>query len=709
MRAMDAQELIWRSRHMVRARMPAAPKASNAAALRSGSLSEDWADALASFRNGVDRPVFLDRARAQAISSQHPRYVAEVVDAANRAADLTIWFPGYPEVTLPRPLDWNYDPITNIRYPTIPSGRIDYRTLPGDVAWNWRLNRLQHLPWLAQAWLFTGDEHYAQTAFEHLDSWIEQNPPGRGVAWSGSFEAGLRAIAICVALQGFRDASELTPERFRRIVGVLAEIAHRCWPDRSLYSSANNHLIGEMAGLAVVAIMFPELRKAALWERRAIRTLSDEASRQVLPDGMSAEQSICYQMFTAELLHLVTVLLVDRDGSAPDQLVDTLARSSSFLGAVLGDGDPAPRYGDDDEGFALRLGSQSARNLQDHLGIMAASGFGTADITAGADSVDAQWFRALAAAAPAAPATSSSAPAHPPSFFAPEGGLVVLRQASRRITMDVGFLGYLSTAAHGHADALSVTVSEDGQYLIGDPGTGSFYGDPAWRTAARSTRAHATVCVDGQDQSVAAGRYLWTQHARVTTLGVDLDAGVVDARHDGYARLRGEVVHRRWLIAPRAHTMQLVVDLITGTGRHSCEQNWPLHPSLDIESTADGHLLSRAGLAVARLHYAASLPVTVDAVRGDEQANTGWWSDPAAGRSPAWWLSAHCSGELPAVMVTLIAPADGVAVEDLSVALSETAIEVQWTEDGRGRNTTVDVTRSATVATDSSVPGGSSL
>jgi len=44
----------------------------------------------------------------------------------------------------------------------------------------------------------------------------------------------------------------------------------------------------------------------------------------------------------------------------------------------------------------------------------------------------------------------------PASLFAPHGGLVVLRTTARRLTMDVGPLGYLSTAAHGHADALAV-------------------------------------------------------------------------------------------------------------------------------------------------------------------------------------------------------------------------------------------------------------
>ena len=64
--------------------------------------------------------------------------------------------------------------------------------------------------------------------------------------------------------------------------------------------------------------------------------------------------------------------------------------------------------------------------------------------------------------------------------------------------MDVGPLGYLSIAAHGHADALAVTLSAEGRELIVDPGTASYYGNPAWRTVHRGTRVHPTVCVDGR-------------------------------------------------------------------------------------------------------------------------------------------------------------------------------------------------------------------
>ncbi|WP_163746737.1 heparinase II/III family protein [Mycolicibacterium helvum] len=644
--------------------------------------------------------MLLDRERAESIAANHREHVSTLLAAADAATNLSFQFFGYPRVQLVHPVDWNHDPISDLRWPSNASRRFARQKLASDVKWIWELNRLQHLPLLAQAWLFTGDARYSTAAFDQLDSWIDQNPTGQGIAWCGAFEAGIRAISIAIALQGLREAPELTPERFQRIVGVLGASANRCWHGRSLFSSANNHLIGEMAGLAVVAMMFPEFRDAKRWERQAIQTLSAEAPKQLLADGAGSEQAISYQMFTVELLHLVAVLAAERgDDGAPDPIVEAIERSSFFLASLIEGGDPAPRYGDDDGGFALRLGVQPVRTIRDHLGIVAGSGWGPGGATASCDNLDAQWYRAASRSAsnPLSPRHSELA-VEGASFVAPHGGLAVLRDSAIRTMMDIGPLGYLSIAAHGHADALAVTVSADGEDIISDPGTGSYHGHADWRAVMRGTRAHSTVCVDGQDQSVSGGPFLWSEHARVTIRGISLENGVVDAQHDGYKRLAGGVVHRRWLISPPGERARLVVDLLTGTGRHTCSQNWPLHPAIDVETNRAGHLLSRRGAPVMQLLYAASAATFIDGVFGDSERNWGWWSDRLERRTPTWWLSASCDTDLPLAMVTLMTPTDGIVTEGLSVQMSEGLLEIGWEEDGRARSTTVSTDGGAAVS-----------
>lgn len=687
LRSMDTPELLWRGGQATVGFLPTGLRYGRSAeSLAVSDEPRDWARSLNRFRAATGRPLLLDRLRAAEIAIRTPHHVAELIAAAEAAVAGSFGFLGYPVVELAQPIDWNYDPVAAIRWPDIHSNRIDYRSGSGDPKWIWELQRLQHLPWLAQAWLYTGDDRYSTAAFEHLDSWIIQNPPSRGMAWRVAYECGIRSISVAIALQGLRDAPQLTVERYRGIVKMLAQSASRCWRDRSRYSSANNHLIGEMAGLAVVSMMIPELRQSRKWERRAIRILTREADKQILADGVGAEQSIGYQMQTAELLNLVAALLIQRDGCAPEAITGAVNRSEAYLAATIAAEDPALRYGDDDSGFVLRLGPQPVRTVREHLGIVAGTtGRMCTSANVSPDSLDAQWLSVLALGSSRKPPSGSTDEGG--SFLARQGGLVILRSGRRRMTMDVGPLGYLSIAAHGHADALSITLSESGRDLIGDPGTGSYYGHPGWRAAMRGTRAHATVCVDNQDQSIPGGAFLWSSRANARVLGADMTAGVIDAVHDGYNRLPGRVIHRRWLIAPPFADTALVVDLLTGRGTHRIQTNWPLHPSLDIEPVPGGYDIVRGTSAVLRVLHCATVPLTGTEVKGDLQNDLGWWSERLETRVPAWWIGAVCNAELPLVVATLLARPDDADPKDLAVIYRDGDITVTWGERAGVRRT----------------------
>jgi uncharacterized heparinase superfamily protein len=663
-RAMSAPEVAWRVGRL--ASDVAAPVLQRAK--RTGEVDGTyWDGTFAGFRDAIGRPVLLDRGRAAGLARRFPAEAAAVVAAADECRSGRFAFFGQDPVELGPAVDWHLDPRTGFRWPAVPAARIDHRTMPADPKWIWELNRLQHLPWLAQAWLFTGDDGYADAALDQLDGWLDQNPVGHGIAWRGAFEVGVRALSITTALQGLRDAPSLTRARYARAVAVLGECTPLLWRQRSRFSSANNHLVGEMAGLATIAILHPEIPGARRWESRALGVLAREAERQILPDGAGAEQSTVYQLFCSDLFLVPAALLRLRGDRVPPPILDGLRRGTRYLRALLGDGDPLPRYGDDDGGIALRLLPDQVPDVHRHLAAVSA--------VLGEDPGD------LAAAWLAAPADGrETAPDPVPrELYAPAGGLVVLRRDDRRITMDVGPLGYLSIAAHGHADALSVTLTAGGRDLVGDPGTGSYYAEPAWRRAFRGTRAHATVAVDDEDQSVPGGAFLWVRHARTTVRSVDLEHGIVEAEHDGYTRLAAPVTHRRYLVAPRDQASVLVVDLLTGEGEHRVRTAWPLHPELDARTAGGTHLVTRDGRPVLQIASAAG---TAWAVRGDDDTRLGWWSPRFESWEPAWLVGTVLEAARPPVVVatvlTVCELADPV-VEGLTVRRTD-VIEVTWTE-----------------------------
>ena len=70
---------------------------------------------------------------------------------------------------------------------------------------------------------------------------------------------------------------------------------------------------------------------------------------------------------------------------------------------------------------------------------------------------------------------------------------------------------------------------------------------PQWRSYFRSTIAHNTVELDGQNQSSEGGPFLWLRHANAREIDVqDIgDAAEWTAEHDGYLSLDPPARHRR--------------------------------------------------------------------------------------------------------------------------------------------------------------------
>ncbi len=142
-----------------------------------------------------------------------------------------------------------------------------------------------------------------------------------------------------------------------------------------------------------------------------------------------------------------------------------------------------------------------------------------------------------------------------------------------RIVADAGPLGYLSIAAHGHADALSFTLSVGGKEILIDPGTYAYHTQRVWRDYFKGTSAHNTVRIDGVDQSVSGGNFLWVKHAQSQVIAIErtplADRWV--ASHDGYARLKHPLTIAGRLLFEKQQSRLQVTDELLGSGEHEVE------------------------------------------------------------------------------------------------------------------------------------------
>ena len=158
-----------------------------------------------------------------------------------------------------------------------------------------------------------------------------------------------------------------------------------------------------------------------------------------------------------------------------------------------------------------------------------------------------------------------------------------------RLLVDAGPLGYLSIAAHGHADALAVTLSIGDREILVDPGTYSYHTDPSWRRYFRSTLAHNTVGIDGLDQSVQAGNFMWTDHANARCLeftGDDPQRFV--GEHDGYQLLEDPVNHRREISCDTKNRFIEITDVLRCAGEHRARRSWHFAEDCQVERVGAG-------------------------------------------------------------------------------------------------------------------------
>ena len=115
-------------------------------------------------------------------------------------------------------------------------------------------------------------------------------------------------------------------------------------------------------------------------------------------------------------------------------------------------------------------------------------------------------------------------------------GLAVSKLGFWFLRWDLSPLGYLQTAAHGHLDALDLSIWFKGLALAVDPGTGCYYADKELRSWLASRTAHNGPCPEGNEFPKRLGPFLWAEHHEPPTLYVP-----TRSPEDSRARLTGKM------------------------------------------------------------------------------------------------------------------------------------------------------------------------
>lgn len=569
-------------------------------------------------------------------------------------------------VQLGFPPCWNRDPKTATIAPLVFGKTLNYRDerIVGDIKYLWEPNRHAELVTLAQAWWLTGDTRYADGCRVLLDSWFEQCPYPLGVNWTSSLEHGVRLLNWAVA---WHMLGSTAPEAGGNAAGPDAGCAgpllspaweglRRRWLDSihrhchfiaghlSRHSSANNHLLGELMGLLVASLTWPCWPQSSRWRAKAAAEFEREALTQTAPDGVNREQAIWYHHEVADMM-LHAGLFARANGlefsAAYWQRLEAML---DFIAAVMDVSGRLPMTGDADDARMVRWVPAGQDSVFHSLLATGAVLFERPDLAAKAGRFDAKSRWLLGAGAPERfdALAARAAPGRWPRAF-PQGGYYVLgadldTADEVRLVADAGPLGYLSIAAHGHADALAFTLSARGRELLIDPGTYAYHTQRRWRDYFKGTSAHNTVRVDGLDQSVSGGNFLWRRHARAWCehweTGPHCD--VLTAAHDGYLRLADPVRHRRTIALDKPARRVAVTDVLGCRARHRVELHWHFAEGCEVQVDAD---------AVRVRHRDVELSMTMPGSRWVPQLVTGREEPPLG------WISRRFDEKAPITTV----------------------------------------------------------
>ena len=530
--------------------------------------------------------------------SHWPELAQGIVARANRIVEGKFDLLGFKNLDFGNPIDWHLEPTSGKRTSLDHWSKLDYldADVAGDKKVTWELNRHQYFVTLGQAYWLTNDERFAKTVANHLDSWMDANPPKLGINWASSLEVAFRSMSWLWAFYFFKSSPSVKTETLKRAWKFLYLNARHLESYLSTYFSPNTHLTGEALGLFVLGTLLPEFKDAKRWQDLGSGILVEQLATHVRRDGVYFEQTSYYHRYTTDFYLQFLLLARANHFDLPRQVEESLALLLDHLMYITRPDGTTPLFGDDDGGRLTMLDDRPANDFRATLAVGAVVlNRGDYKFVADGAAESLLWLLGVEGLD-----RFESLEARPPAETSKafrEGGYFVMRDGwtreSNYLLFDCGPHGSLA-CGHAHADALSIDVAARGKTVLVDPGTYTYTGSKELRDWFRSSHAHNTVTVDDQSSSVPAGAFSWNTIAQCSLREwiTDERYDFVSGEHDGFKP--ATVIREILFLKPY---FWIVRDLLISSESHQLDVrfNTDLKANLKIECFGNGQLVEENG------------------------------------------------------------------------------------------------------------------
>ncbi|MEA2061893.1 MAG: alginate lyase family protein, partial [Thermodesulfobacteriota bacterium] len=495
------------------------------------------------------------------------------------------------------------------------------------VKFVWEINRLDFLPFLGLAYHLTGKNRYAEKILSTVAHWQQENPYLLGVNWTSGIELGLRVANLLWALS-FLDKYKFSDADYQSLNSFILFHARHLYRYPSRYSSNNNHALAEAFGLFLCGVYFPHLKNSDKWLEFGQQTLERECLNQILPDGGSFEYSTTYLSFVFDFFLLYRHVCI-RSGLEYSSGVDhRLKQACYFINSIMDRDGHVPNMGDQDSAVLVNFGLSNAENFISILNTGAVI-FNEPELVR--EPVDLKTFMLTGETEIGQKSSfqSLNENSETESVLHKEIGLAVIRdRVGGQEVLFVGNampLGMAPLYAHGHLEALSFTLSVEGKEVFVDPGTYLYNSGGKWREYFRSTAAHNTLRLNGQDFSKQTGDFMFGKPYQITENLLEKADGKVcwRAGHNAYMKKSPFASVDRKTVWENENQVFRILDSVKGREQFFAELFFHFHPECRVKEKENGFEIAREGVEVFLETDAA---MESDLLYGSTEPICGWYS-----------------------------------------------------------------------------------